>query len=58
MFKKKNKIINLKPLVESNNDDFRIPTLFLKLQKFFYENKISEEERKKLSRMLNAYYEG
>lgn len=58
MFKKKTKIINLKPLVESNNDDFRIPTLFLKLQKFFYENKISEEERKKLSRMLNAYYEG
>ncbi|MBF0793770.1 hypothetical protein [Mammaliicoccus lentus] len=49
-------IVNLKPLIESESEELRVPALFIKTQKFFYENQITEEERKKLTRMLNAYY--
>ncbi|WP_413481906.1 hypothetical protein [Mammaliicoccus vitulinus] len=52
----KKEIVNMKPLIESEIDEFRVSALFIKTQKFFYENQISEEERKSLTRMLNAYY--
>lgn len=52
----KKEIVNLKPLIESEIDELRVSALFIKTQKFFYENQISEEERKSLTRMLNAYY--
>ncbi|QRN90755.1 hypothetical protein JRU67_11960 [Mammaliicoccus sciuri] len=48
--------VNLNPLIESEIDELRVSALFIKTQKFFYENQISEEERKSLARMLNAYY--
>ncbi|WP_390569576.1 hypothetical protein, partial [Staphylococcus pseudintermedius] len=47
---------SLKTLVESEIKEVRISILFLKVQKFLIENKISEEERKVLARMLDAYY--
>lgn len=54
----KSKRINMKPLIGSNISEIRLSALFLKLQKFLLENEISEEERKVLARMLNAYYNG
>lgn len=48
--------VDMKPIVNSNIREVRISGLFLQIQKFLIENKISEEERKLLSRMLNAYY--
>ncbi|HHC7447543.1 TPA: hypothetical protein ACN3HF_000543 [Staphylococcus aureus] len=56
MFKRK-KQIDMRPLVTSRINQLRIPTLFLQMQKFLLENKISEEECKVLARMLNAYYD-
>ncbi len=56
MFKRK-KQIDMRPLVTSRIDQLRISALFLQMQKFLLENKISEEECKVLTRMLNAYYE-
>lgn len=56
MFKRK-KQIDMRPLVTSRIDQLRISALFLQMQKFLLENKISEEECKVLARMLNAYYE-
>ncbi|MGL3938017.1 hypothetical protein [Staphylococcus aureus] len=53
---KKNKNTNLKPLIKSKNREMRTAALFIKLQYFLSENKISREERKVLARMLNAYY--
>lgn len=50
--------VNMKPIVNSNIREVRISGLFLQTQKFLIENKISEEERKLLSLMLNAYYNG
>lgn len=52
----KKEMVNLNPLIESEIDELRVSALFIKTQKFFYENQISEEERKSLARMLNAYY--
>ena len=49
--------VNLKRLIESENEDLRIPTLFIKLQSFLYKNNVSVEERKVLARMFHAYYE-
>lgn len=57
MFKKKRKMIDLSLLTNSSIKEVRLSILFLQLQKFLIENKISEEERKTLSRMLNAYYD-
>ncbi|MCG7342203.1 hypothetical protein [Staphylococcus auricularis] len=51
------KRVNLKGLIESENEDLRIPTLFIKLQSFLYKNNVSVEERKVLARMFHAYYE-
>ncbi|WP_353462702.1 hypothetical protein PYH58_12070 [Mammaliicoccus sciuri] len=48
--------VDMKPIVNSNIREVRISGLFLQIQKFLIENKISEEERKLLSRMLNVYY--
>lgn len=56
MFKKKRKIVDLSLLTNSSIKEVRLSILFLQLQKFLIENKISEEERKTLARMLNAYY--
>ncbi len=56
MFKKK-KQIDMRPLVTSRINQLRISALFLQMQKFLLENKISEEECKVLARMLNAYYD-
>ncbi|MBY6737396.1 hypothetical protein [Staphylococcus aureus] len=56
MFKRK-KQIDMRPLVTSRIDQLRISALFLQMQKFLLENKISEEECKVLARMLNAYYD-
>ncbi|UXS21209.1 hypothetical protein [Staphylococcus delphini] len=56
MFKKK-KQIDMRPLVTSKINRLRISAMFLKLQCFLLENKISEEDCKVLARMLNAYYE-
>ncbi|MCJ1785226.1 hypothetical protein [Mammaliicoccus sciuri] len=50
--------VDMKPIVNSNIREVRISGLFLQTQKFLIENKISEEERKSLARMLNAYYNG
>lgn len=55
MFKKKQQI-DMTPLIKSGVGQLRVSALFLKLQKFMLENKISEEECKVLARMLNAYY--
>lgn len=52
----KKEMVNLNPLIESEIDELRVSALFIKTQNFFYENQISEEERKSLARMLNAYY--
>ncbi|SUM44650.1 Uncharacterised protein [Staphylococcus petrasii] len=57
MFKRKKKTIDLSLLKNSKTDEVRIPVLFLQTQKFFFENKISEEDCKVLARMLNAYYD-
>ncbi|MGX0020206.1 hypothetical protein ACUXPG_000617 [Staphylococcus hominis] len=57
MFKRKKKTIDLSLLKNSKTDEVRIPALFLQTQKFFFENKISEEDCKVLARMLNAYYD-
>lgn len=57
MFKKKRKMIDLSLLTNSSIKEVRLSIIFLQLQKFLIENKISEEERKTLSRMLNAYYD-
>lgn len=54
---KKNKQIDMRPLITSKVDQLRISALFLQLQKILIENKISEEECKVLARMLNAYYD-
>ncbi|WP_198649512.1 hypothetical protein [Staphylococcus agnetis] len=54
---KKNKKIDMRPLVTSRINQLRISALFLQMQKFLLENKISEEECKVLARMLNAYYD-
>lgn len=43
-------------LMNSDMDSLRIPARLIQIQKFFLENKISEEECKVLARMLNAYY--
>ena len=56
MFKRKRKMIDLSLLTNSSIKEVRLSILFLQLQKFLIENKISEEERKTLARMLNAYY--
>ncbi|WP_228512798.1 hypothetical protein [Staphylococcus chromogenes] len=48
--------INMRPLIESPIKEIRISALFMKLQKFLLDNKVIEEERKVLARMLNAYY--
>ncbi|MBO0373382.1 hypothetical protein [Staphylococcus hominis] len=56
MFKRR-KVIDLSILRNSKIDEVRIPALFLQMQKFFFENEISEEECKVLARMLNAYYD-
>ncbi|HDD0307160.1 TPA: hypothetical protein O9547_000530 [Staphylococcus aureus] len=56
MFKKK-KQIDMRPLVTSRINQLRISALFLQMQKFLLENKMSEEECKVLARMLNAYYD-
>ncbi|HEK6547295.1 TPA: hypothetical protein SPA83_002860 [Staphylococcus aureus] len=56
MFKRK-KQIDMRPLVTSRINQLRISALFLQMQKFLLENKISEEECKVLARMLNAYYD-
>lgn len=56
MFKKK-KQIDMRPLVTSRINQLRISALFLQIQKFLLENKMSEEECKVLARMLNAYYD-
>lgn len=53
---KKCKNLNVKSLIESKNEEARTSGLFIKLQFFLSENKISREERKVLARMLNAYY--
>ncbi|UXV34528.1 hypothetical protein MUA90_10935 [Staphylococcus sp. IVB6181] len=53
----KNKKIDMRPLVTSKINQLRISALFLQLQKFLLENKISEEDCKVLARMLNAYYD-
>ncbi|MFI3546899.1 hypothetical protein V5G65_12645 [Mammaliicoccus sciuri] len=50
--------VDMKPIVNSTIREVRISGLFLQTQKFLIENKISEEERKSLARMLNAYYNG
>lgn len=57
MFKRRKKTIDLSSLRTSKTDEVRIPTLFLQMQKFFFENEISEEDCKVLARMLNAYYD-
>lgn len=57
MFKRKKKTIDLSLLKNSKTDEVRIPALFLQTQKFFFENKLSEEDCKVLARMLNAYYD-
>lgn len=50
--------VDMKPIVNSTIREVRISGLFLQTQKFLIENKISEEDRKSLARMLNAYYNG
>lgn len=52
------KKIDLRSLTKDEFEGIRIPVLFLKIQLFFVENDISEEDCKVLARMLNAYYEG
>lgn len=56
MFRRR-KVIDLSSLRNSKIDEVRIPTLFLQIQRFFFENEISEEDCKVLARMLNAYYD-
>lgn len=56
MFRRR-KVIDLSSLRNSKIDGVRIPTLFLQIQRFFFENEISEEDCKVLARMLNAYYD-
>ena len=41
----KKEIVNMEPLIESEIDEFRFSSLFIKTKILFYENQRSKEER-------------